>query len=115
MPPDNKVFNTILAKPWVSSEHTIGILEGKFPFLTSIWMRLTGKKLFKKILCYITVCVVLHNFLVGKREDKVDDVVNDNLSKINASNKLNCPVAGYLNSKTCWEQVKNYMLENHYY
>jgi hypothetical protein len=36
--PDNKVFNINLAKPRVSSKHTIGILKGRFPFLWSIWM-----------------------------------------------------------------------------
>jgi hypothetical protein len=115
MPPDNEVFNTKLAKPRVSSEHTIGILKGRFPFLRSIRMRLTGKRSFKKILRYVTVCVVLHNFLVGKREDEIDDVGDDDLSEIDANNELNCPVADYLDSATRREQVKNYVLENHYY
>jgi hypothetical protein len=66
MQPDNEAFNTKLAKPRVTSEHTIGILKGRFPFLRSIRMRLTGKRSFERILCYISVCVVLHNFLVGK-------------------------------------------------
>jgi hypothetical protein len=77
-------------------------------------MRLTGKRSFKKILCYVTVCVVLHNFLVEKREDEMDDVGNDDLSEIDADNKLNCPVADYLDSATHREQVKNYVLENNY-
>jgi hypothetical protein len=42
--PDNKVFNKKLAKPRVSSEHTIGILKGRFPFLISIRMQLTYRK-----------------------------------------------------------------------
>jgi hypothetical protein len=42
--PDNKVFNMNLAKPHVSSQHTIGILKGRVPFLWSIWMRLMVKK-----------------------------------------------------------------------
>ena len=78
-------------------------------------MRLTGKRSFKNILRYVTVCVVLHNFLVGNREDEMDDVGDDDLSEINADNELNCPVANYLDSATHREQVKNYVLENHYY
>jgi hypothetical protein len=71
--------------------------------------------LFQKILRYITVCVVLHNFLVDKREDEMADVGNDNLSEIDANNKLKCPVADFLDLVTRREQVKNYVLENHYY
>jgi hypothetical protein len=50
----------------VSSKHTIGILKGRFPFLWSIWMWLMGMRSFTKILWYVTVCIVLHNFLIGK-------------------------------------------------
>ena len=113
--PDNELFNYKLARPRVSSEHTIGILKGRFPFLRSIRMRLTGKKSFKKILRYVTVCIVLHNFLVGNREDEMDDVSDDDLSEIDADNELNQPVADYLDTATRREQVKNYVLENDHY
>ncbi len=113
--PDNEVFNTKLAKPRVSSEHTIGILKGRFPFLRSIRMRLTGKRSFKKILRYVAVCVVLHNFLVEKIEDEMDDIGDDGLSESDANNGLNWHVADYLDSATRREQVKNYVLENHNY
>jgi hypothetical protein len=109
--PDHEVFNTKLSKPRVTSEHTIGILKGRFPFLRSIRMRLTGKKSFKKILRYISVCVVLHNFLVGNREDDLDQLPDD-LSDIDADNELNHPVADYLGSGTRRDQVKNFVLEN---
>jgi hypothetical protein len=112
--PDNELFNKKLAKPRVSSEHTIGILKGRFPFLRSIRMRLTGKKSFKKILRYVTVCIVLHNFLIEKREDDLDEA-SDDLSDIDADNELNCPVPDYMDSTTRREQVKNYVLENSCY
>ena len=111
--PDKEIFNTELSKPRVSSEHTIGILKGRFPFLHSIRMRLTGKRSFKKILRYISACVVLHNFLVGKREDDLEEDWDD-LSEIDANNELNHPVADYMDSGTRREQVKNYVLENNY-
>jgi hypothetical protein len=76
-------------------------------------MRLTGKKSFKKILRFVTVCIILHNFLVGKREDDLDEA-GDNLSEIDANNELNCPVADYLDLATRREQVKNYVLENNH-
>jgi hypothetical protein len=109
--PDNDVFNMKLAKPRVSSKHTIGILKGRFPFLCSIWMQLTGKRSFKKILWYITVCIVLHNFLIVKREEEFNEVCDD-LSEINADNKLNCPVADFRDLAPRRKQVKNYVLEN---
>jgi hypothetical protein len=113
MQPDKEVFNTKLSKPRVSSEHTIGILKGRFPFLRSIRMRLTGRRSFKKILRYITACVVLHNFLVERREDDLEED-RDDLSEIDANNELNRPVADYMDSGTRREQVKNYVLENNY-
>jgi hypothetical protein len=45
----------------------------------------------------------------------MDDVGDDDLSEIDADNELNCPVPDYLDLATHWEQVKNYVLENHYY
>ena len=111
--PDKETFNTLPSKPRVTSEHTIGILKGRFPFLRSIRMRLSGKKSFKKILRYITTCVVLHNFLVERREDDIEEDW-DELSEIDANNELNRPVADYMNSETRREQVKNYVLENNY-
>jgi hypothetical protein len=111
--PDKETFNTLLLKPRVTLEHTIGILKGRFPFLRSIWMRLSGKKLFKNILRYITACVVLHNFLVAKREDDIEEDW-DELSEIDANNELNHLAADYMNSETRREQVKNYVLENNY-
>jgi hypothetical protein len=50
MHPDNEAFNTKLSKPRVTSDHTIGILKGRFSFLHSIQTRLTGKKSFEEIL-----------------------------------------------------------------
>jgi hypothetical protein len=75
-------------------------------------MWLTSKTLFKKSFRYITVCIILHNFLVGIREDDLDELCDDDLSEIDADNKLNQPVADYMQSSTCCEQVRNYVLEN---
>jgi hypothetical protein len=76
-------------------------------------MRLTGKNSFKNILRYISVCVVLHNFLVGNREDELEEV-GDDLSEIDADNELNRHVADYRDLATRREQVRNYVLEHNY-
>jgi hypothetical protein len=44
LPPDCKRFNKILAKPRVITEHTIGMLKGRFQFLKSMPMKITEQK-----------------------------------------------------------------------
>ena len=56
---------------------------------------------------------MLHNFLVGKREDDVEEAWDD-LSEIHANNELNHPVADYMDWGTRREQAKKYVLENNY-
>jgi hypothetical protein len=87
-----EVFNTALASPRISSEHTIGMLKGRFPWLWSIRMIITeDKKSLKKILMYIDVCIILHNLLIhqqdpvlkewmnsGDKEDPLDEYVELN-------------------------------------
>ena len=41
---NKKSFNTLLAKPRVKTEHCIGILKGRWPFLRGTRLRLGGKK-----------------------------------------------------------------------
>ena len=77
-------------------------------------MRLTGKKSFQRILCYISVCAVLRNFLVGKREDDLGHAGEDDLSEIDADNELNRPIPDHAESASHREQVKNYVLENNH-
>ncbi len=60
-----ELFNQILAKPRVISEHAIGISKGRFPFLRKIKMLLTNKQnSLKKILMYIDAAIILHNMLI---------------------------------------------------
>jgi DDE superfamily endonuclease len=56
-------FNTLLSKPRVKSEHCIGILKGRFPFLRCIRLKIGGKQDMKRIVCYVRGTVILHNFL----------------------------------------------------
>jgi hypothetical protein len=57
--------------------------------------------------------VVLHNFLVGKREDDLGKA-DGNLYDIDANNKLNCPIPDHAESASHCEQVKNHVLENNH-
>ena len=44
------IFNTYLAKPRVESEHCIGLLKGRFPFLKHINVQISGKKSMFKLI-----------------------------------------------------------------
>ena len=65
-------FNTLLAKPRVKSEHCIGILKGRFPFLRNIRLKLGNKMHMQRIIKYVRGTVVLHNFLRNEDDDWID-------------------------------------------
>ena len=70
MPQPHEEFNTLLAKARIISEHTIGILKGRFPWLRSIRMIVTPEKeSMKKILTHIHATIVLHNWLIDLNDD----------------------------------------------
>ena len=42
---EEQIINDVLASPCVSSEHTIGMWKGRFPWLHSICMKITSSKM----------------------------------------------------------------------
>ena len=65
LPREQELFNDALSKPRVVSEHTIGILKGRFPWLRQIRNVVTDDpKHMKKILDYILAASILHNLLL---------------------------------------------------
>jgi DDE superfamily endonuclease len=67
--PNHSAFNTLLSKPRVKSEHCIGLLKGRFPFLRGIRMKLGNKLHLKRIVDHVRGTVVLHNYLIGQPID----------------------------------------------
>ena len=66
-------FNDLLKSPRVSSEHTIGMWKGRFPWLRSIRMKIKDDdKSLEKILRIIAVTVMLHNFLIEENDEFED-------------------------------------------
>lgn len=63
-------FNACLAKPRVKSEHCIGALKGRWPFLREIRHVISGAKSVNTTTNYARGTVTLHNCLM---EDPVDD------------------------------------------
>lgn len=69
---NKNAFNTLLSKPRVKSEHCIGILKGRFPFLKQIHLKLGNKIHMQRIIKHSRGCVVLHNFLRDEDDDDED-------------------------------------------
>jgi DDE superfamily endonuclease len=59
-------FNTLLAKPRVKSEHCIGLLKGRFPFLRGIRMLIGNKTHMARIIDHVRGAIILHNFMIGQ-------------------------------------------------
>jgi len=75
---DHEKFNTKLAKLRIRSEHCIGILKGRFPWLRSIRMKVTDNpKSMRRILRLIDATVILHNMLIEFREEDQDSWIGD--------------------------------------
>jgi hypothetical protein len=77
IPQQHEQFNGKLASLRIISEHCIGILKGRFPWLRTIRMKITNKKKsVKMILHLIEATIVLHNMLLDfgdeEREDWID-------------------------------------------
>ena len=71
-------FNTVAGRLRVTSEHTIGILKGRFPWLRSIPMIITNnERSLTKILKYIDCCVVLHNLLLNWNDESPEEWLDD--------------------------------------
>jgi len=74
---DQDHFNTAMASPRVLSEHCIGLMKGRFPWLRSIRTRIDGKKSLKYIIRMIDVCVILHNLMINFGEPEEWDYSED--------------------------------------
>ena len=89
-------FNALLSKPRVKSEHCIGTLKGRFPFLRSIGLRLASSSDMKCLIDCVCDAVVLHNFLLhGDTEEewfKAIDEGDDDLDPepTTAANQPDC-------------------------
>ena len=96
IPYEQEMFNRALSKPWVESEHVIGIWKGRFPWLHSIPMIMkysTQKEDLCHVLEVIDTCVILHNFLIEQKEEIsnewMDHAASDVGNAISDTDKLN--------------------------
>ena len=111
---DEEIFNTVLSTPRVESEHTIGMLKGRWPFLRQIRMRIKKKKTkfsLKKIIYYVKCCCILHNLLL--QDDDIQEY-DDDVSVIDADNVLNQAMREHEPKDSRRDELKNYVMEKYY-
>jgi DDE superfamily endonuclease len=89
IPKKEEQFNEKLAKLRIISEHCIGMLKGRFPWLRSIRLLITEeKRSLKHILRLLKATVVLHNLLIELNEqDKNEWIDDDDFSDIDDDNR----------------------------
>jgi DDE superfamily endonuclease len=70
---DQEMFNTKLSKLRILSEHCIGMLKGRFPWLRQIRLVITeDKRSLVRILQLIDATIILHNMLIDFGEEDVE-------------------------------------------
>ena len=102
MQANKSVFNTQMSKARVISEHTIGLLKGRFPWLRSIRKKISKDVAHaRSLLRYIDATIILHNMLVlhgdAELEDGWDDPEDDataidDFESLPEDDELNLPV-----------------------
>jgi DDE superfamily endonuclease len=71
MPREYELFNEKLARLRIISEHCIGILKGRFPWLRSIRLKITEKtKSLNRILHLFSATATVHNMLIDLGEEE---------------------------------------------
>jgi DDE superfamily endonuclease len=83
-------FNEKLARLRIISEHCIGMLKGRFPWLRSIRLKITEDvSSLKGILALLEATVVLHNILIEVGElEKRDWIDQDDFSDIDDEDRV---------------------------
>jgi len=86
------ILNNKMKKPRVISEHVNGILKGRFPILTNLPNIIKDKNSMKECLKVIDCCMILHNLLVGMKDDIPDgwrDQFEGEISDISEAESIN--------------------------
>lgn len=84
-------FNQFLSRPRVKSEHCIGLLKGRLPWLKNIRIRIKDRGSQKKVCEYVSSCVVLHNMLVGTHFE--EEWIDEDFIPLDEDDELNLSVA----------------------
>jgi hypothetical protein len=84
IPKQHEKFNEKLAQLRAISEHTIGILKGRFPWLRSIRFKIKeDEQTIRNILKMLKATIVVHNILIEFGEETWDEwILYDDASDI---------------------------------
>jgi DDE superfamily endonuclease len=125
IPKKDEKFNEKLAQLRIISEHCIGMLKGRFPWLRSIRLLITEeKRSLKQILSLLKATVVLHNLLIDLRErDKEEWIDDDDFSDIDDDERApNLSATDVINRSIGINDAKDerrkrlqYYFEEHFY
>lgn len=78
IPKSHEAFNEKLAKLRIISEHCIGILKGRFPWLRSIRLKIKeDPKSIKNILDMIDATIIMHNILIELGEEEKREWIDE--------------------------------------
>ena len=119
---ERELFNSRLSKARVRSEHTIGLLKGRFPWLRNIRKKITDDpRTLRDILLFLDACVILHNFLLFKKKEEdtneewVDDdeasVMDDPQRVYEEGDELNLPIPEGTRSDLRRDQLMYYAMD----
>ncbi|KAL3691189.1 hypothetical protein R1sor_004840 [Riccia sorocarpa] len=70
---EREVFNTCVAQARVINEHAIGVLKSRWHSLKEIRVQLKNSRHNRFAMRWISTCIRLHNFLIGRDEWTEDD------------------------------------------
>ena len=114
-----------MAKLRIISEHCIGMLKGRFPWLRSIRLKITeDRKSLVRILHLLEATVIIHNMLIDiGEEDKEDWLDLDDFSDIDEAERAPYEEGDALNSGIPFGAPKDlrrtrlmhYFEEHHYF
>jgi hypothetical protein len=125
IPAEHEKFNEKMASLRIASEHCIGILKGRFPWLRSIRLKITeDKRSLREILLTLEATVIVHNLLIELGEEERDDWIDlDDFSDIDDAERAPYEEGDALNQAIPAGAPKNerrtrlmhYFEEHHYF
>lgn len=118
---DKSLFNKHLSKVRVISEHTIGLLKGRFQWLRSVRMMITeDPRSMQGILQLLDVSIILHNYLLGFGDREIVEswIDDDDITAVDAPDRLppddelNLPVPDGVSGDFRRAQLLHYLLDD---
>jgi len=108
---NKEAFNILVARPRVRSEHCIGVMKGRFPWMRKIRILIKSKEDMEVILSYVKAVVILHNLCIGSYSDPnwicnedediyVDEDLEEVAARAEASNDMRASLMDLFSRKS---------------